>query len=280
MTTRRAFLKDLSIAGGLYLTGLAAARSASAARKIDKIGLQLYTVRTELQKDFGGTIAKVAALGYQEVEFAGYYNRTPEQVRAVLDRNKLTSPAAHIPLNDLRNNLDKAIAGAKVIGHRYIICPWLEPKEREPLDKYREHAKLFNTVGEACQKAGLQFGYHNHDFEFINMGGQMPYDLLLKECDPKLVKMELDLYWIARGGQDALAYINRHPGRFELVHVKDLERGGQAAVEVGQGRLDFKSIFAQSDKAGIKHYFVEQDEPKAPLANIKTSIDYLKKLEF
>lgn len=292
MTTRRAFLKDLSIAGSLCMTGLtvgcgnegatsgAGTPTPAAAKKLKDIGVQLYTVRNELKKDFEGTIQKVAELGFKEVEFAGYYDRTPEQVRAVLDRHNLTSPAAHIPLQQLRGDMQKTIAAAKTIGHRYIICPWLEPAERKPLDKYKQHAELFNRVGEECRKAGLQFGYHNHEFEFESMDGQMPYDLLLRECDAGLVKMELDLYWVARGGQDALAYFTKHPGRFELVHVKDLERGGEKAVEVGQGRLDFKAIFAQSEKAGIKHYFVEQDEPTDALSNIKTSFEYLRKLEF
>lgn len=279
MRTRRAFLKDMTIAGGLCLAGAGAIKGA--ARKLSRIGVQLYTVRTELAKDFEGTLGKVAALGYQEVEFAGYYNRTPQQVREVLKRHRLASPAAHIPIGDLRDKMSAVIDAAKTIGHRYVICPWLDPNERRSLDDYKRHAELFNRAGEACQKAGLQFGYHNHDFEFHQLGGQMPYDLLLKECDPKLVKMELDLYWVARGGQDALAYFKRQPGRFELVHVKDLERGGkQAAVEVGRGSLDFKSIFAESGRAGIKHYFVEQDEPQQPLESIRVSIEYLRKLEY
>ncbi|MBX3278494.1 MAG: sugar phosphate isomerase/epimerase [Acidobacteria bacterium] len=296
MKTRRDFLKDLSIGGGLCLTGIATGCGREAApvdtstptptpvsegtNSLGSIGVQLYTVREEMKKDFEGTLEKIAALGYKEVEFAGYYDRTPDQVRAVLERNRLAAPATHIPIEQLRSNLPQTIAAAKTIGHQYIICPWLDDVERIFLDDYRKHAALFNRVGAACRKAGIQFAYHNHEFEFESFDGQMPYDLLLKECDAELVKMELDLYWIARGGQDALAYFDNHPGRFPLVHVKDLERGGIRAVEVGQGSLNFGAIFAQSEKAGIKHYFVEQDEPADALANIRTSIEYLKNLRF
>lgn len=296
MKTRRDFLKNLPIAGGLCLTGLAVGCGREATpvdtstptptpvstgtNRLGSIGIQLYTVREEMKKDFEGTLEKIAALGYKEVEFAGYYDRTPDQVRAVLERNQLAAPATHISIEQLRSNLPKTIAAAKTIGHQYIICPWLDDVERIFLDDYRKHAALFNRVGAACRKAGIQFAYHNHEFEFESFDGQMPYDLLLKECDAELVKMELDLYWIARGGQDALAYFDNHPGRFPLVHVKDLERGGIRAVEVGQGSLNFGAIFAQSEKAGIKHYFVEQDEPADALANIKTSIEYLRNLAF
>jgi sugar phosphate isomerase/epimerase len=296
MKTRRDFLKDLSIAGGLCLTGLATGCGREPApvdtstptptpvsagtNSLGIIGVQLYTVREEMKKDFEGTLEKIAALGYKEVEFAGYYDRTPDQIRAVLERNQLAAPATHIPIEQLRNNLPKTIATAKTIGHQYIICPWLDDVERIFLDDYRKHAALFNRVGAACRKAGIQFAYHNHEFEFESFDGQMPYDLLLKECDAELVKMELDLYWIARGGQDALAYFDNHPGRFPLVHVKDLERGGIRAVEVGQGSLGFGAIFAQSEKAGIKHYFVEQDQPTDAIASIGKSIEYLKNLRF
>ncbi|MEP7270853.1 MAG: sugar phosphate isomerase/epimerase [Acidobacteriota bacterium] len=264
-----------------FIAGIAGSAMVLNARRLRDIGLQLYTVRTELKKDFDGTIAKVASIGYSEVEFAGYYERPAAEIKRLLDRYKLKSPATHIPLQDLRSDLPKAIETAKTIGHHYIVCPWLEPSERRTLDDYRKHAAFFNQAGEACRKAGLQFGYHNHDFEFSAIEGQLPYDLLLKETDPQLVKMELDLYWIARGGQDASKYFEKHPGRFELAHVKDLAKtADQAAVEAGRGTLNFKTLLDQSVKAGVRHFFVEQDEPTRPLESIKISFDYLRLLDY
>jgi sugar phosphate isomerase/epimerase len=163
------------------MSGVAASAIALYAKKIKNIGLQLYTVRTALRSDFEGTIAKIAEFGYSEVEFAGYYNRTPEQIRTVLQNNRLTSPAAHIPLDDLRRDPAKAIETARAIGHRYIICPWLDPKDRKSIVDYHSHAQFFNEFGTSCQRSGIQFGYHNHDFEFTRMGDDLPYDVLLKE---------------------------------------------------------------------------------------------------
>lgn len=265
----------------VFMAAMASGAVALYAKKVKNIGLQLYTVRTALRSDFEGTIAKVAEFGYQEVEFAGYYERTPDQIRKLLDAKGLKSPATHIPLADLQKDPAKAIATAKTIGHHYIICPWLDPSNRKSIDDYHNHAKFFNEFGSQCQKAGLQFGYHNHDFEFTRFGSELPYDVLLKETDPKLVKMELDLYWITRGGQDPLKYLASHPGRFEMVHVKDMSRAAdQAAVEVGKGSMDFKTLLAAADKAGVKHFFVEQDETKTPLESIKISIDYLRQLDY
>jgi sugar phosphate isomerase/epimerase len=271
---RRSFLA----ASTLAVAGLA---GRATAKKLDRIGLQLYTVRREMAQDFEGTLAKVAGVGYREVEFAGYFNRTPAQVRETLKRLNLTSPAAHIPIRSLRENLAEVIANAKTIGHHFVVCPYLDASERRSLGDYKRHAELFNRAGEACRQAGLEFGYHNHDFEFKAIDGQVPYDLLLAETDPKLVKMELDLYWISFAGQDPLAYFSRQPGRFPLVHVKDMARTPQrAAVEVGAGQIDFKRIFAAARQAGIGHFFVEQDEAAAPLQSIETSFNYLKNFDY
>ncbi|MGH9840756.1 MAG: sugar phosphate isomerase/epimerase family protein [Blastocatellia bacterium] len=252
-----------------------------AATRLSKIGLQLYTVRTEMAKDFEGSLKRVAELGYSEVEFAGYYNRAPKDVRAILDRYKLAAPAAHVPLKDVQANLDQTIEAAQVIGHKFLICPYLEDKDRRSLDDYKRHAATFNKAGEACQKAGIQFGYHNHDFEFQSFGGKMAYDQLLADTDPKLVTMELDLYWIVKASQDPLAYMAKYPGRFTLFHVKEMDKTDKRGItEVGRGVIDFKTIFAKS-KGAIKHYFVEQDtSPGSPFDSIKVSIDYLKQLEF
>jgi sugar phosphate isomerase/epimerase len=263
--------------------------------KIEKIGLQLYTVRDLMKQDFDGTLAKVAAVGYKEVEFAGYFDHSPKDVRAAVDRHSLTAPSAHIDYKSLSDDKFPAvIEAAKVVGHEYLVNPWIDEEIRKQPDAWKHAAENFNHAGEACKKAGIQFAYHNHWFEFLPVNGKLPYDLLLTECDPNLVKMELDLCWITVGGQDPLKYFDRYPGRFPLVHVKDVKRvppvtaGGaqdfgssmKDMTEVGSGIIDWKKIFAQSDKAGIKHYFVEHDNPKKPLESIKTSYDYLARLRF
>jgi len=287
---RRTFLGTMT-AATLLTRRLAFAADA---HKIDKIGLQLYTVRDLMKRDFDGTLAKVAAIGYKEVEFAGYFDHSPKDVRAAVDRRGLTAPSAHIDYKSLGEKFPEVIEAAKVVGHEYLVNPWIEEEIRKQPDGWKHAAETFNRAGEACKKAGIQFAYHNHWFEFLPVNGKLPYDLLLTECDPNLVKMELDLCWITVGGQDPLKYFDRYPGRFPLVHVKDVKRvppvtaGGaqdfgssmKDMTEVGSGIIDWKKIFAQSDKAGIKHYFVEHDNPKKPLESIKKSYDYLASLRF
>jgi sugar phosphate isomerase/epimerase len=270
-----------------------------AAHHIERVGLQLYTVRAAMKTDFEGSIAKVAATGYKEVEFAGYFDHSPKDVRALLDKNGLAAPSAHVDYPTVENKWPETLEAAKIVGHRYIICPWIDEKQRAEADGWKRAADLFNKAGEASQKAGIQFGYHNHSFEFQpaeSLGGKLPYDFLLAETDPKFVAMELDLCWISVAGKDPLAYFDKYPGRFPLVHVKDYVRdpnstssyaGATGSVkfegrlaDVGQGTIDWKRIFAQSGKAGIKHYFVENDEPKSAFDDIKISYDYLSKLRF
>ena len=281
---RRSFVKRLTLgaAGAAYLSKSDFINSAFARKKLSKIGVQLYTVRRELEADFEGTLAKVAALGFREVEFAGYYGRTPAQVKAVLARNNLAAPSAHFQSVVASGGVREAIEAAEVVGHKYLVYAWLPPEERKSLDDYKRLVERLNRAGEECARAGIQFGYHNHDFEFAPMEGRIPYDLILEGTDARLVKMELDLYWITKGGQSPLAYFRKHPGRFPLVHVKDMDSTPKRYfTEVGRGTIDFKEIFAASKQAGIKHYFVEQDEtPASPFDSIKASIDYLKRLEF
>ena len=263
--------------------------------RIEKIGVQLYTVRDEMKRDFDGTIAKVAAIGYREVEFAGYFDHTPQQVRATLDHNGLTAPSVHVDYKSLGEKFPQVIADSKVIGHQYIVNPWIDDDIRKDPDGWKRAAEVFNKCGEACKKAGLQFAYHNHHFEFIQVHGKYAYDIILEETDPKLVQMEMDLCWMTVAHQDPLKYFSRYPGRFPMVHVKDIktvpppDKPGEPAdfekvfpqmTSVGSGSIDWKKIFEHSNEAGIKHYFVEQDYPKDPFENIKASYVYLDKLSW
>jgi len=274
---RREFLGTMGVlAAGAVLPACAP----RVPRRLDRIGLQLYTVRDLMSKDVEGTLAAVAGAGYTEVEFAGYFGKSPADIRAMLDRHGLTAPAVHT--GDITPDAwAKALDAAHVIGHQYIVVPWIPEERRKTLDDWKRVAADFNRAAATAQAAGLQFAYHNHDFEFPLVEGRVPFDVLLAETDPKLVQLEIDLYWITKGGQDPLAYFARWPGRVPLVHVKDsLGAPDHKMVDVGAGTIDWRRIFARSAQAGIKHYFVEHDQPADPLASIKASCDYLKRLEF
>src|SRR5258708_3652247 len=177
------------------------------AHHIDRVGLQLYTVRDAMKTDFEGTIAKVAATGYKEVEFAGYFDHSPKDVRAILDKNGLASPSCHVGYDVVEKKWPETLEAAKIVGHSYIICPWIDEKQRAEPGGWRRAVSRRSRAGEARKKAGIQFRYHNHSFEFDpaqSLGGKLPYDFLLDETDPKLVKMEMDLCWISVAGKDPL----------------------------------------------------------------------------
>jgi len=248
--------------------------------RLDRIGLQLYTVRKAMQADVEGTLARVAATGYKEVEFAGYFGKSPTDIRAMLDRHSLTAPAVHVGAiapDQWRASLD----AAATIGHRYVVVPWIPAEERATLDGWKRVAENYDRIGAEARAAGLQFAYHNHDFEFVPVEGRVPFDVLLENTDPQLVQLELDLYWITKGGQDPFRYFERWPGRIPLVHVKDsVGPPEHKMVDVGAGKIDFKKIFARRRQAGIRHYFVEHDEPPDPFGSIRASYEYLKRLEF
>jgi sugar phosphate isomerase/epimerase len=282
MTDRREFVQTLGAAAAAYLLHPRAPNpySRTPLHKIDRIGLQLYTVRDEMKKDVEGTLARVAEAGYGEVEFAGYFGKSPAEIRAMLDHHGLTAPSTHIGLTT-PEAWHEALDTAHVIGHQYVVVPWIPEEKRKGIDDYKRIAADFNKAAEQARAAGLQFAYHNHDFEFGRVEGKLPYDVLLAETDPKLVQMEMDLYWITKGGQDPLAYFGRWPGRFPMVHVKDsMGPPDNKMADVGAGKIDWKRIFAREEQAGIKHFFVEHDQPSEPFASIKASCDYLKRLEF
>jgi sugar phosphate isomerase/epimerase len=251
----------------------------AAAGRLTPIGVQLYTVRTLLERDFEGTLAALAAIGLREVEFAGYHGRTPEVVRDTLKRVGLIAPSAHVSIEAVRDDLPRTLDSARVTGHRYLVIAGLSEAQRTP-DGYRAAADLFNRAGRLAQASGIQLAYHNHAFEFAPLGGRPAYDLLLERCDPRYVAFEMDLYWITRGGQDPLAYFARWPGRFPLVHVKDSSGPpDHRMMDVGAGRIPWPAIFARRDRAGIRHSFIEHDEPADPLASVRRSYEYLRGLE-
>lgn len=248
-----------------------------AAAGLEPIGIQLYTLRRLMQQDVERTLATVAEIGYREVEFAGYFDHPPGRIRALLGAHGLRAPAAHVGFPELDDGWDRILDTAAEIGHRYVVTPWI-PEAQRTTDGYQRAAELFNRAGAAAAARGLTFAYHNHDFEFVPLRDQLPFDILLDETDPSLVPFEMDLFWITKGGYDPLDYFARYPGRFPLVHVKDMRADG-AMVDVGQGRIDFTRIFARAEQAGIRHYFVEHDNPTDPLESARRSHVYLRGLE-
>src|SRR3974390_3809211 len=220
---RRTFLET---AGTVTAATLLTSRLGFAAgeHKAEHIGVQLYTVRDAMKTDFDGTLAKVAKIGYKEVEFAGYFGRTGKQVRAALDQVGLKAPSTHVQYDELDDKFPSVIETSKEIGLNYIVCPWIPEDLRKSPDIWKQACDKFNKCGEASKKAGMQFAYHNHWFEFLPVNGKLPYDELLKGCDAELVKMEMDLCWITAAGADPAKYFNAYPGRFPLVHVKDLKK--------------------------------------------------------
>src|SRR5436305_2559871 len=260
---------------------------AASEHRIEKIGLELYTVRDILTKDFEGTLAKVAKIGYKEVELAGYLNDLPnvnpsvKRVKEMLDSDALTAPSSHVAYNMLSaENWPKVIEASRVLGHEYIVNPSIDRELTKTSDGWKRAAETFNRAGEESQKSGIQLGYHNHVEEFKALpDGKLPYDILLTESDPKLLKMEIDLGWAHEAKADPLAYFAKYPGRFPLVHVKDFDQHDMM-TEVGSGVIDWKAIFAKAEVAGIKHYFVEHDEPMLPFESILKSYNYLKQLSF
>ena len=317
---RRTFLKSVAVSGAAFAalgcaTGVAAtsAQSSNAARSVsgttaglaDRIGVQLYSVRDRLEKDFTGTLEGVAKIGFKEVEFAGYFNHSPADVRSLIDRLGLRSPSSHVPFDDISKDIPGQIKSAKTIGHEYLTVPALF----QPLmgkvapDFWARTAVDFNRVGKALKEEGLGFAYHNHSLEFEKLpDGRTGYEVLLAETDPAYVNFELDLLWATVAGQDPVAMFQKNPGRFVMWHVKDvkglgaartamttgeataiqrLQKVGGSLAAVGTGDVDFRRIFAAASKAGMRHFFVENDAAPttaSSLADIETSYKNLRQM--
>ena len=280
--TRRNFLATLGVAalGVVSRDANAAAAVVARRRRIERVGLQLYSVRDLMKADMPGTIARVAEIGYKEVEFAGYFGRTPHEVHELLEKYHLSSPSTHVPYDSFQN-WQKVLDDSKVIGHKWVTLPWIPQEKRTTVADWKAIAAQFNQVGAQARKSGLRFAYHNHDFELKAIDGVRPLDILLGETDPKFVDFEMDIYWVIFGGGDPLDYFTRYPHRFALAHIKDSAGPpDNKMVDVGQGKIDFRTILAQSDKAGFQHYFVEHDQPADPIATIRNSYNYLNALTF
>jgi sugar phosphate isomerase/epimerase len=284
MQTRRQFLGNLGITavGAAALAALKPAQlAATEAPKRLPLGIQLYTVRSLMERDFDGTLASVAAIGYREVEFAGYFGRTPAQVRESLAKHRLSAPSSHIPLPASDDAWARALADAKAIGNEWAVIPWLDPSLRKTADDWHRHAERLNHLGESASKAGLKLAYHNHDFELARDGDGTFLDMLLGQTDPKHVNYEMDVYWVTKGGGDPLAFLTKYPGRFPLLHLKDATAAPERKMtSVGSGAIDFKRILVTARAQGARHAFVEHDDAADPLASAQASYNYLSTLKY
>lgn len=275
--SRRDFLKKAAVSAAIAASPLGSA--VAQLRRVDRIGIQLYSLRQEMAADFEGTLEQLTEIGFREMEFAGYHGKSAAEVRRILDGFGLTSPAAHVPLTAIRQDLDREIEIAATLGQQYIVVPSLPADERS-LDDYQRHAETLNQAGEKARAAGLTIGYHNHDFEFdIQEGGRIGYDIITSQTDPELVVFEMDLYWIEEAGYDPKFYFLKYPGRYPMLHVKDRSYAGEM-VDVGRGSIDFAVLFTYANAAGFRHYFIEHDNPDDGINSMAYSYDTVRNLRF
>jgi sugar phosphate isomerase/epimerase len=275
---RRDFVKST---GAVAASMLPIGRIAGARDRIDRIGLQLYTVRDLMKNSVERTLSSVAAIGFKEVEFAGYFDRPPRAIKQLLDDNGMTSPSAHIGLAALRGPWNRTLSDAAEIGHKWLVIASLEDADQNSVDAIKRTADLIHKAADDAKFYKIRIAYHNHDTEFANVGGRPMFDQLLELTKPEELQVEMDLYWITKAGGDPLAYFAKWPGRFPMVHVKDAGPAPTYKMEdVGKGTINWAKIFSHHKEAGIKHYFVEHDDAPDPLASAKASYQYLKTLDF
>lgn len=242
-------------------------------------GAQLYTVRAAMEQDFEGTLCRIAQIGYREVEFAGLYDRDPNDVRALLQRYKLQAVAAHADWRQLRDDPQRAVRDTKALGAKYLVLAWLPPEERQTLAQWRWWTGHLNKVGAIAAAEGIALLYHAHDFEYQPIDGFRPIDVLQSQLDPKFVNFEMDIYWTVKGGGDPVALLRQYPGRFPLAHVKDMQKDNAGMADVGDGRIDFAAIFSAAGASDFLHKFVERDEASEPFETLRRSLQHLKSIE-
>ena len=273
---RRQFVKLGAAGAGLLMApGFAFGQAKAETR----VGLQLYTLRDMMAVSVPAVLKLVSGVGYKELEFAGYFGHSPKEIRKIVDGEGLSAPSAHIPLDMFRKEgINKVIETALEVGHKYVVIPYLTEEQRgTTIDVYKKLAEECNKWGDACNRQGLKLAYHNHDFEFHVTDGVEPYDVLLNEVDADKMAMEMDLFWMFKANKDPLAYFAKHPGRFKLWHVKDMDKQGQFA-DVGTGTINFAKIFAASKQAGVEHRFVERDQTPDKLQTIQQGYKAVSKL--
>ena len=288
MIHRRTFLKQSGLA--LAATTLLP-QALLACGKERTLGLQLYSLREIIGQDVKGVIKKVADIGFKEVETYGYSSERGfwglgvGEFKNLLRENGMSSPSGHYGADDFlakggtENDFQYALDAANELGQKYVIIPYIAESQRTSIDDYKRIAEKFNRVGELCKKAGLKFAYHNHAFEFQDFNGKTGFDVLLNQTDEDLVAFELDIYWVVRAGIEPGSLFRRHPGRFELWHIKDMDRQEpDLNTEVGSGSVDYQEIFKHSKKSGVEHFIVEQENFELdPFQSLRQSFNYIQK---
>lgn len=274
-TVGTAVLSNFSCAGKTGTTTEAAATAPK------PVGLQLYTLRDVINSDVKGIVKNLADWGYKEFETYGYNNgqlfgMPSKEFATYCNDLGVRVVSGHYGIDVIRGNWEQACADAKEAGQEYMVLPWIAEQERTE-DGYKQIIADVNKAAEITKNYGMKMGYHNHDFEFQQVGSGTGWDLLLKELDPS-VSIEMDIYWVVRAGHDPVKYFEQYPGRFEQWHVKDMSKDDPALnADVGTGSIDFKSLFTKAELSGMKHFYVEQETyPADPLSSAKNSIDYMK----
>jgi sugar phosphate isomerase/epimerase len=279
MQTRRDFLLD---AGAISIGSMLLPLLAGEPKKVKNTGVQLYTFRKEMQADARGTLQRIAALGIKQIESARsekghYYGLTPKEMKQVCTDLGMTLRSGHVHLDD---KWQQTMNEAAEAGQEYVICSTM-PTNGQTTDNYKKVAEAFNRAGEDCKKLHLKFGYHNHEYEFESDKGEVLYDVLLKNTDPSLVHMELDLGWVIVAGKDPLDYFSNFKNRFPLWHLKDMDLVKKHSTEFGKGGLDIVKMLKHGKKSGMKYFFVEQEEyASTPFESMRQNMDYLAKLRF
>jgi sugar phosphate isomerase/epimerase len=295
--SRRTFLKTAFASAACAAAWNSATRLMANAMGLP-LGLQLYSVRDLLPKDYEGTLDQLGTIGYREVEAAGFFGRTPSQVKQAMDNAGLLCVSAHYPMKDLLPKVDETIQFGKDLGLKYIVCasPMLKDpsraqdpgsraaREAMTLDDWRWNADQFNRIGERVRAAGMKFAYHNHTPEFRSENGVMFYDELLRLTDSSKVTMELDCGWAIVAGQNPVDLLTRYPTRISMLHVKDFKitsttnpSNAPPSTELGRGTINYHPIFEAAKKAHIEHAFVEQEEfDMLPMQALKIDADYMR----
>jgi sugar phosphate isomerase/epimerase len=276
MQKRRDFLKNM---GALAAGSLLLPSFTLAPKKVKNIGIQLYTFRKEMITDPKGTLKIIADLGIKQVESASsnlglFYGLQPAEMKQTCKDLGMTLRSGHTSVD---SKWQHTIEQATESGQEYLICSTL-PYQGQTVSNYQKVAERFNQAGEECKKAGIKFGFHNHNAEFQEDNGQVLYDVLLKNTDPELVHMEMDLGWVIAAGKDPLEYFKNYGARFPLWHLKDMN--GRHSTEFGNGKLDIVGLLKQGKAAGMKYFFIEQEEyPVSPLESMKINMAYMDKLD-
>lgn len=322
MFTRRKFIKTSAAAtAGTMVTSSSLMKVIKSNPDIKNIGLQLWSIAKSFEQDFAGTIEMVSKIGYKEVELfgpysfstekdktawssvaamvgfsqSGYFNHTAKQFKEILVSNGLTTPAMHVGLDTLRNKLSETAEAAHILGQQYAGIASIPEEERRTLDDYKRIADEFNMIGEKAKALGIRFYYHNHGYGLKEIEGKIPFDIILEGTDPSLVYLEMDIFWTTAGSADPIKYLDGNPGRYKLMHVKDMMKrvhfSGDGSnpqqwmelfpyiTDAGSGVLDLKTILSHAQKSGVEHFIIENDVITNPKDSLEKGYNYLYSLK-